>query len=186
MKTFLVYSHLLSACFAIGVLVMQDLALAKIQGRSMNSRAIDELKANAGMVSIALIMLWVTGFGLVAQGYLNDPAYILNQKLWAKVAVVITLTLNGVILHYYSFPKLMAPQGFWSNKTNTQLIVVATAVISLVSWLFACYLGIARTWNNTVSFSYVMAFYAAALTFGSFIALEVWRSVRKSVTNAYT
>jgi protein-S-isoprenylcysteine O-methyltransferase Ste14 len=179
MKTFLVYSHLLSACFAIGILIMQDIALAKIQGRSMNAREIAELKYNSGMVSLALILLWVTGAGLVAQGYLNDAAYILNQKLWAKVVVVVTLTLNGVILHHYSFPKLMAKQGFWSNTTPQQLVVMATAVISVVSWLFACYLGIARTWNNTVSLAYVMSFYAAALAVGTGIALEVWRAMRK-------
>jgi hypothetical protein len=179
MKTLLVYSHLLAACFALGVLLLQDLALTKLRGQAMHPNDISYLKTNTNYVSYTLVVLWVSGLALVTHGYLDNPNYLLNQKLWAKFAVVITLTLNGVILHYYSFPKLMEPQGFWSNSTHQQIAVLITAVISLVSWLFACYLGIARTWNNTVSFGYVMSFYLGALIIGSTVAFEAWRALRK-------
>ena len=89
---------------------------------------------NAGIVTLALVVLWVSGLAIVIIGYLDNPAYLMNQKLWGKFTVVSILTINGLILHYYSFPKLMSPVGFLGAGRTEQLFVLVTAVVSLVSW----------------------------------------------------
>lgn len=81
LKTLLVYIHLIAACLAIGVLLVQDLALAKWRGRAMDAAAIDNLHRNSGLVTLALVVLWVSGLAIVAIGYLDNPAYLMNQKL---------------------------------------------------------------------------------------------------------
>ncbi len=177
-KTLLVYAHLIAACLAIGVLLMQDLALAKWQGRAMDRDAISNLQRNSGIVSIALVVLWVTGLIIVAIGYLDNPAYLLNQKLWAKFSVVSILTINGLFLHFYSFPRLMSAQGFLGSSTSEQLLILVTAVVSLVSWLYSCYLGIARPWNNVAPYTYVMTIYASVFAITLLVALEYWRGLR--------
>lgn len=177
-KSLLVYAHLIAACIAVGVSLIQDFALVRWRGRAMDHEAIQILQRNAGIVTLALALLWVTGLVIVAMGYIDNPGYLMNQKLWAKFTVVSLLTINGLFLHFYSFPRLASPQGFLGSNTGEQLIVLMTAAVSIVSWLYACYLGIARPWNNLASYSYVMTVYAVALVVTFLVALECWRELR--------
>jgi len=181
MKTLIVYAHLIAACIALGVTFVQDLALARSKGAALTPQAIAELKKAAEIVVMALIVLWVSGAGLVTMGYLDDPAqYLLNQKLWAKVAVVALLTLNGIVLHHYSFPRVTSSGGITSLSYTEQTLVALTGALSSVSWLFACFLGIARPWNYTLSFSLIMCIYVG-LVIGAFVvACEVMRTMRRA------
>lgn len=178
-KMLLVYGHLLAAGIAIGVLFMQDLALAKWRGRAMSQEAIQDLRTNANIITLALALLWVSGIVIVGIGYMENAAYILNEKLWVKCVVVCILTLNGLFLHYYSFPRLASPQGFLGASWTEQFLVMVTGVVSLVSWLYACYLGIARPWNNTEPFSFVMGVYGVCLLIALVIGYACWQSVRR-------
>ncbi len=178
LKTLLVYIHLIAACLAVGILLLQDLALAKWRGRAMDNEAVLNLQRNAALVTLALAILWVSGLAIVAIGYLDNPAYLMNQKLWAKFTVVSILTINGLFLHFYSFPVLASPRGFLGANKMSQLLVLVTAVISLVSWLYSCYLGIARPWNNVAPYTYVMAIYALVMAVALAVALGVWRELR--------
>ncbi len=168
MKTLIVYAHLLAACIAIGILLMQELALAKTRGKALSSVAIKDLTKAADIMFMALVVLWISGLALVLLGYLENPAqYLMNEKLWAKFTVVSVLTLNGIARGFLSVP------GF------EQILVALTGAISSVSWLFACYLGIARPWNYTVDYSYVMFIYVGLITCAFIVAGEVLRSMRR-------
>ncbi len=107
-KTLIVYAHLLAACVAVGILLMQDL------------------------------------------------------------------------LHYYSFPRVTSRRGLLGLPTFEQILVVLTGALSTTSWLFACYLGIARPWNYTVDFSFVMFIYSGLLVTAFIVAGEVLRAMRKA------
>lgn len=160
MKTLIIYVHLIAACVAVGILLIQDLALAKTRGRALPSQAIDELQRAAKIISLALVVLWISGLMLVVIGYIDNPQeYLLNQKLWAKFTVVGILTLNGIALHHFSFPRVVSSRGILGLGNIEKTLVIFTGVVSSVSWLFACYLGIARPWNYTVDYSFVMLVY---------------------------
>lgn len=168
MKTLIVYAHLLAACVAIGILLLQDLALAKTLGKPLGKNAIQQLMKSADIMFAALVALWISGLTLVVIGYLDDPQrYLFNEKLWAKFTVVSVLTLNGIVLHFFSFPRVIAPSGLFELSAFDQIAVFMTGALSSVSWLFACYLGIARPWNHTVDYHFVMSIYGALL-FGAF------------------
>lgn len=180
MKTFIVYAHLLAACVSIGILLIQDLALAKSRGKALSSAAVKDLIKAADIMFVALVVLWISGLTLVLLGYLEDPQrYLMNEKLWAKFAVVAVLTLNGIALNYYSFPRITCARGFLSIPGVEQILVALTGAISSVSWLFACYLGIARPWNYTVDFSYVMFIYIGLITCAFIVAGETLRALRR-------
>jgi hypothetical protein len=181
-KMLLVYGHLLAAGIAIGVLFMQDLSLAKWRGRAMSQEAIADLRTNSTIVTLALALLWITGIVIVGIGYAENAAYILNEKLWVKVVVVCALTLNGLFLHYYSFPRLASPEGFLATRWIEQFLVMVTGAVSLVSWLYACYLGIARPWNNTEPFSFVLGVYGICLLIALMIGYVCWQAVRREQT----
>lgn len=181
MKTLIVYAHLMAACIAVGVLLIQDLALAKTRGGRLSELATKELTKAADIVFIALVVLWISGLSLVLVGYLENPQqYLMNEKLWAKFTVVAVLTLNGIALHYFSFPRVISSVGLVGQSAIDQVLVALTGALSSVSWLFACYLGIARPWNYTVDYSYVMFIYCGLLACAFVVAGEVVRGMRKS------
>ncbi|MGV8837863.1 DUF2214 domain-containing protein [Cellvibrio sp.] len=179
MKTLLVYAHLLPACVSLGILLIQDSALAKSRGKALSASAIKDLTKSAEVMFVALVVLWITGLALVLLGYLENPQqYLMNEKLWAKFTVVSVLTLNGIALHYFSFPRVTSRRGLLGLPTIEQMLVTLTGAISSTSWLFACYLGIARPWNYTVNYSYVMFIYAGLLIAAIIVAGEVLRMMR--------
>ena len=181
MKTLIVYAHLLAACVAIGILLIQDLALAKSKGSPLSATAIKDLTRSAEIMFIALIALWISGLSLVLIGYLDNPEqYLMNEKLWAKFTVVSVLTLNGIALHYFSFPRVTSRKGLLGLPTFEQILVTLTGALSSVSWLFACYLGIARPWNYTVDYSFVMFIYSGLLIGAFIVAGEVLRAMRRA------
>ena len=181
LKTLIVYAHLLSACVAVGILLMQDLALAKTRGNALSASAVRDLTRSAEIMFIALVLLWISGLSLVLLGYLENPQqYLMNEKLWAKFTVVAVLTLNGIALHYFSFPRVTSRRGLLGLPTFEQILVVLTGALSSVSWLFACYLGIARNWNYTADYSFVMFIYSGLLVSAFIVAGEVLRAMRKA------
>ena len=180
LKTLIVYAHLLAACVAVGVLLIQDLALAKSKGSRLSEMAIKELTKSADIMFMALVVLWISGLALVLVGYIDNPQqYLLNEKLWAKFTVVSVLTLNGIALHYFSFPRMISSRGLLGQPAIEQILMALTGAISTVSWLFACYLGIARNWNYTVDYSFVMFIYSGLLICAFIVAGEVLRGMRK-------
>lgn len=181
MKTLIVYAHLLAACVAIGILLIQDLALAKSKGSPLSATAIKDLTKSAEIMFIALVVLWISGLSLVLLGYLENPQqYLMNPKLWAKFTVVSVLTLNGIALHYFSFPRVTSRRGLLGLPTFEQILVTLTGALSSVSWLFACYLGIARPWNYIVDYSFVMFIYSGLLVGAFIVAGEVLRAMRRA------
>ena len=179
MKTLLVYAHLLAACVSVGLLLLQDLSLAKTRGGPLSTKAINDLRTAADIMFIALVVLWITGLALVVVGYLENPQqYLMNQKLWAKFTVVSILTLNGLLLHYFSFPRVISRFGLLGRSQLEQSMVGITGAISSTSWLFACFLGIARLWNYTAGYHFVMLVYAALVAAAIIVACNVMRSLR--------
>ena len=158
-NTLLVYIHLLAACVAIGILLIQDYALARSQGKPLTELEMVELKLSAHRVSLALALLWITGIALVVNGYLGHPDYIINEKLWAKISVVMVLTLNGFFLHYFCFPRLCTGTGINKLTLREKILLAFSGSLSTTSWLFACYLGIARPWNYSIEYSQMMTIY---------------------------
>src|SRR5690606_39375009 len=121
MKTLIVYAHLLAACVAVGILLLQDLSLAKTRGKPLSTIAIEELRKAADIMFIALVILWVSGLTLVVMGYLENHAqYLMKPKLWAKFTVVSILTLNGFLLHYFSFPRVVSNTGLFGRSPLQQ------------------------------------------------------------------
>jgi len=114
-------------------------------------------------MTYALYVLWLSGLGLIYLGYIAAPAYIDNQKLWMKVVTVLVLTVNGALMHSFAFPHMLKKTAFLAMPLPTVLGLGLFASISSASWLYASFLGIARAWNNTVPFEYVLSVYGGLL-----------------------
>ncbi|NJM54701.1 MAG: hypothetical protein HC841_01130 [Verrucomicrobiae bacterium] len=94
------------------------------------------------------------------------PLFYTNQKFWAKFAIVVLLTINGINIHNRMMPILRAQAGrrlFDGLPNGTKIALCATGAISAVSWLFPILLGSAKELSYVASFVELMALYLVAL-----------------------
>ena len=144
--TFFVFLHLIATCAAIGTIVVTDMRLA---AKMMDYRVVIPRpeRFETVMVTVSLVLLYVTGIVLIAMSLTERPDYLANGKLQAKLVLVGLLTLNAWILHFMAFPilALSRPVSQW---TRSQWFTVAASVsLSNSLWFFCAFLGVARPWN---------------------------------------
>src|SRR5690606_38494847 len=134
-KTLIVYAHLLSACVAVGILLMQDLALAKTRRTALSGNAVRDLTRSAESMCTALVLPCTSVLALVLLSYLENPQqYLMSEILWAKFTVVAVLTLNAIDLHYFSSPRVTSRRALLGLPTFEQMLVVVTGALASVSW----------------------------------------------------
>jgi hypothetical protein len=153
--TLLVYLHLMATCVALGTIVLTDLRLlAKVMGYRVVIPRPERLETV--IISIALLLLCLTGAAIVFTGFVKNPLYLDNEKLQAKLILVALLAGNAVFLHRRVFPILARsmPVSHWRKKD--WMAVAASVSFSNSVWLFCAFLGVARVWNNAVSMEFVL------------------------------
>lgn len=150
--TLTVYIHLIAACSAIGVILISDLKLLKYFFSTESEEKNPDIHLEIKIVIGSLCMLWATGILLVLQGIAANPEYLLNQKLQAKIILVVILTLNAFALHLISLPRI-----FNLEQHAEFAKTVLPASISNSIWFYAAFLGIARHWNFSEPLEFVLA-----------------------------
>ncbi|WP_447789477.1 hypothetical protein [Pseudomonas farris] len=173
LKMLLVYGHLIATCIALGRVLQADQKLWGWRKDMLGQVQREYLEETQKIVTLALLALWGSGLLLVLQGYLYEgSAYLLNQKLWAKVSVVALLSLNGALLHRIGFPLLQkAPFVLLPSSVRTRLALLGA--LSMSGWLFAAFLGVARAWNNVLPYVHVMGAFVVFSLLGCVVALIV-------------
>ena len=173
LKMLLVYVHLLASCIALGRVLLADHKLWNWRKEALDQAKLEYLEETRKIATLALLALWGSGLLLVLQGYLLEgTAYLLNQKLWAKVAVVALLTLNGGLLHRVGFPLLQkAPSVLLPGSDRGRLALLGA--FSMSGWLFAAFLGVARAWNHVMPCLHVMGVFTAFALLACAVALVV-------------
>lgn len=171
LKTLLVYAHLLASCLALGRVLVADHKLWLWRARQLDAVQLDYLAETQRVVTLALLALWISGLLLVLQGYLDEGrGYLLNQKLWAKVVIVVLLSLNGLLLHRVGFPPLQRA-AFCALPLPLRSRLALLGALSTTGWLFAAFLGVARLWNHVLSCQHVLAVFSALLVVACSAAL---------------
>lgn len=161
--TFVVYIHLIATCAAIGTIVVTDLRLlAKVLGYRVVIPPPERFETV--MISAALVVLYLTGAGLVWMGLDRNGEYLLNEKLQGKLVLVAFLTANAMLLHRKIFPILSRSKTVSGWNLREWLLVAASVSLSNSIWFFCAFLGIARVWNFNVSLAFVLAVAVAAWT----------------------
>ncbi|MEP7058546.1 MAG: hypothetical protein ABI809_12320 [Caldimonas sp.] len=170
----LVFGHLLATSMALGAIVATDLRmLSKLAKDRVRIPPPNEFVAR--LVSIALVLLYATGAGMVWIGTQGNPDF-LNPKLQGKLVLVALLTFNAVVLHRYTFPRLARGRSVSRWRFVDWAVVVVPVSLSNCLWMFCAFLGIARPWSHSMSMSDVLeiaaSLYLVAL-FGVGLVLAV-------------
>ncbi len=132
---------------ALGAIVATDLRLlSKLSQDRLRIAPPNEFVAR--IVMVALLMLYVTGGGIVWHGLLQRPDYLSgNPKLQAKMLLVVLLTLNAFVLHKITFPRLARGRRVARWRAVDWVVVAVPVAISNFLWMFVAFLGIARPWS---------------------------------------
>lgn len=145
----LVFGHLLASSIALGAIVATDLRmLSKLSQDKVRIAPPNEFVAR--LVTLALLMLYLTGAGILWLGNARDPEFLLNPKLHAKLVLVLLLTLNAFVLHRLTFPRLARGRSLGRWRARDWFSIVLPVAMSNCLWMFCAFLGIARPWNHVM------------------------------------
>ena len=134
LRIVLVYSHVVICAFAITAVLKTDLKIV------LGNTTREEIKAATAQISGLLLALWVTGLSIIYLDTGFSPEILITKgKLLLKLACVVTLTVNGAVLHYLSFPILMRSRSDLACRESALLVV--TGALSTSHWMLAAFVG---------------------------------------------
>lgn len=178
LHTLTVYVHLIAACSAIGVIIISDIRLSHYFFGQVVKQFRPDLSIEIKIIVGALGILWLSGIYLVYQGLITNPEYLLNQKLQAKIILVIALTINAFALHLISLPRIFCLEGH-----DDFVKTVFPASISNSVWFYAAFLGVARHWNFSESLEFILAVWIVIWLIVFFSMYFVIRAAKSRLVN---
>ncbi|MBC8056928.1 MAG: hypothetical protein H7Y61_10155 [Rhizobiales bacterium] len=155
LKLLLLFAHLLGTSLALGAIVATDIRLL----RKLADERVRIAPPNPfvmRLISLALLVLYATGIALVGLGLAEDPDYLANPKLQAKLLLVALLSVNALVLHHLTFPGLAHARRVARWKFGDFMRVALPVSLSNCLWMYCAFLGIARPWNHAVSIGFVL------------------------------
>lgn len=136
-------THLLGMALGFGIAVLADLFAARAVIRALDDRDIETLEILHRLVSMGLVLLWISGLALLwlRTGFDLDR---FSPKLMTKVVVVVFLTANALAIGRVGLPTMRAYQSwrFGDLPPPQRLQLSALATISAACWISALILGV--------------------------------------------
>ena len=174
LKLLLLFAHLLGTSLALGAIVATDIRLL----RKLADERVRIAPPNPfvmRLITLALLVLYVSGAAMVMLALADDPDYLSNPKLQAKLLLVAVLSINALVLHHYTFPGLARGRRVARWKIADFMRVALPVSLSNCLWMYCAFLGIARPWNHAVSLGFVLgtAVWLFALTLAAVTTILV-------------
>lgn len=181
--TLLVGLHLVGLCFGLGGATMLDFWILRWMRWGGLPPEIGRIFLFVSKVcTVGIVLLWLSGLGFLAIYAAETPEKLQNPKLWAKITVVVVLTLNGLVIHSAILPGILRDvgrpmlDGISGKRTG---IFLVSGAVSGVSWYTAFALGLMRELNGTVSYGVLIGLWLAGVTAASIGAYTLWLHLRE-------
>ena len=173
-KNSILILHLLGVCFGLGGTLILDFRLFRLlRGDVIEPSDVLFAQVLSRFVQTGLVILWASGIAFFSFAP-DGPASLMDSpKLQAKLTVVVALTLNGILIGGLAVPLIEQNVGrpiFEGLGVTRRSILVASAVISSVSWLTPFILGSTRAFSVPVSAAEILQVYAAVTAFAIIVA----------------
>lgn len=188
--TFIKIFHLMGLIMGLGGAILLDFTiLTRGIIRPVSRYTVHQTEVLSRIVSLGLAALWATGIALIWLNLADKPEYLTNQKLWAKIAIVIVLTINGIVIHNRVIPMLKQKIGqrlFDGVEINQIAVLTGIGAISFTSWVTPFILGKASELNYVTPMSTILlCFIAAVITvwLGMFTVLSSLSSIQSAILN---
>jgi hypothetical protein len=118
------------------------------------------------LVNAGLIILWISGILFIVLYAMFEPDKLANEKIWAKLAIVWVLSVNGVFIHGVVLPRIRAEIGkplFFTMSSIQRHVFLASGAVSVTSWYVPVALGALVQLNFKVPASAILTGYVIIL-----------------------
>lgn len=172
LKSLITFVHLAGLAIGVGGAWILDAFIIKHLNKNMSKDKYYMIEFISKFVLGGLLLLWFSGLAFIGYYYLYTPEFLLNQKVWGKLFIVIVLSLNGIFIHKIILPKIKNSIGtsLLNSLGNSEIKIVSMiGVVSFISWLFPIILGVTQTLNFAVPATYIISFYLTVIIFSSIL-----------------
>lgn len=159
--------HLCGLVLGVGSATLLDLIIARfILMRGISHEHVYIVDFSSKIVTIGLGLLWISGIGFLFYYGVFEPTKLQNPKVWAKIAIVAVLSINGFLVHYYVLPRIRNQVGKrlldGLSPFDCSLVLLA-GTVSVVSWYVPLLLGAIPQLNYVVPAEVILSSYALLL-----------------------
>jgi hypothetical protein len=156
--------HLCGLVLGVGSATLLDLIIARfILMRGISYEHVYVVDFSSKIVTIGLSLLWISGIGFLIHYGLFEPTKLENPKIWAKIAIVAVLSVNGVLVHYFVLPRIRNQVGKrlldGLSPFDCSLVLLA-GTVSAISWYVPLILGAIPQLNYVVPAEVILSSYA--------------------------
>lgn len=159
--------HFCGLVLGVGAATLLDLIIARfILMRGISSEHVYVVEFSSKIVAIGLGLLWVSGIGFLVHYGVFEPAKLQNPKIWAKIAIVAVLSVNGLLVHYFVLPRIRSQVGkrlLDGLSPSDGSLVLLTGTVSVISWYVPLLLGAIPQLNYVVPAEMILSGYALLL-----------------------
>ncbi|MDH4442682.1 MAG: hypothetical protein QE284_20135 [Rhizobium sp.] len=176
LKTTLRIVHFIGLALGLGAATVLDLMILKffLKGK-VTSDQWNVFHFGTRIVNAGLLLLWLTGLGFLTYYAAFEPIKLGNDKVWAKMTIVLILSINGAFLHAVVLPKMKAQIGrslFDGMSTGTRNLLFASGALSATSWYVPLLLGALPQLNFVIPMTTILLAYALILAV-AFLATQL-------------
>ena len=166
-KTGLRVVHFCGLVLGVGAATLLDLIIARfILMRGISFEHVYVVDFSSKIVTIGLGLLWISGIGFLIHYGIFEPAKLQNPKIWAKIAIVAVLSVNGLLVHYFVLPRIRNQVGKrlldGLSPFDCSLVLLA-GTVSVISWYVPLILGAIPQLNYVVPAEVILSSYALLL-----------------------
>jgi hypothetical protein len=156
--------HLCGLVLGVGSATLLDLIIARfILMRGISYEHIYVVDFSSKIVTIGLGLLWISGIGFLIHYGVFEPAKLENPKIWAKIAIVAVLSVNGLLVHFFVLPRIRNQVGKrlldGLSPSDCSLVLLA-GTVSAISWYVPLILGAIPQINYVVPAEVILSSYA--------------------------
>jgi len=167
--------HFLGLTLGLGTATFLDMMMVRfmVRGKIRRTHWL-MLEFGSKMVTGGLFLLWLSGLGFLVWYGFFEPKNLGNPKIWAKISIVIVLTINGNYLHTIVLPIFRGQVGrglFVGMPARRRNLMVAGGVTSVVSWYFPVAIAASPWLNFNMPIGYIAGAYLAVLFTGLIVSM---------------
>lgn len=130
--------HLLGLSLGLAIALLAGASAARAVLRPLHEREVEILQTLHHFVTLGLVLLWASGLTLLwlRTGFEVEQ---FSPKLWAKLCVVMILTVSAIAIGRIGLPTLLRFQSWWFGDIPlpTRVQLCALGVLSAACWLSA-------------------------------------------------
>lgn len=194
LRHWMLLGHVVGLVLGFGsAITIEVVMLRSLMSARTSPLVLDAVVQASKLTTLGLALLWLTGIGFMLYYLEFSPEKLANEKIYAKMVIVLLLTINGWCIHRYLLPllwKYSGKQVLAVARLRDVLLFALCGSVSAVSWFFPVVFGLNPELNGTYSIANLLGQYmlAVGLIAAVSVSFAVWqfRLVRQRAAEMLT